>query len=725
MLRCNRWRVSAHQRSRIASSRVRAPQYWPNGNPETDLQTAVEIGSQRSQDSREFPAVGMEVAVLGMTQQKINSWLKLIPGVGSDSAAPKKDSQNPGLARIMIALLWILVASGFLFLACCAVFFFVSLSDQTNTATALSALFLATLVVWPTVGCAALLGICASIHRGWKASHSAFGQDLSSRVLAAGVVGVLFSKTLYVLFNVMINAGAELLWRIPAHVADEWKSGQLNALCRSTEISLFVGNCIQPLMAEFLKTTDVRLSPVIASVAVLDVGYVLLAVALWAFIGQLLSGEPKEGARSTPRWQQAITLLPSNRPATWANIWLFALITFGGMLCASAIIAIPVISEATPLSDKEISDAERDVDALLSDTEVAKRIPTESPLKGRFEDLTLPSNAVQVSQDAAGQAPQQDKDKAAAERSESAGTKPAAVPAADSRNVPVQVSDMAKRIEKDADTLWGEVSGAARRQVENTKTTARNLIAHQNLMLTNVRSKTGYIVDIRSWVESSGVSIFQRLDSCRGFIRESGDRFHDDASVLLTRVRAGSIVAPDAKRGLDDLSQLSTEIGASGSVFREYCFSGTFTRLPEAATMPSLGAFSFAEWLIKLGSIPLTLVAGMLGFGLVGAAISSVVRESSARKTGDPLVQNLGAVVIRGTSATVVVYLATKGGLAIVSGTAAPEPNAYVLLLTCFVASVFGDDVWVNARNWLAQRTRKPSGEAGEGKGAGESAAEK
>jgi hypothetical protein len=233
------------------------------------------------------------------------------------------------------------------------------------------------------------------------------------------------------------------------------------------------------------------------------------------------------------------------------------------------------------------------------------------------------------------------------------------------------------------------------RQIDDTKATAHQLIAKQNLVLTNARSKAGYIVDVKAWVERSRESIFERATSCHTAVDDFKQSFANTVDQLRRNVDSpqAAIYSPLANH-TDYFSN-----------YRQYCvaFLGGLTA-PEAASLPVLGAFSFATWLIKLGSIALTLVAGMLGFGLLGAAISSIIREGKARQPGEPLVKDLTSVAIRGMSATVVVYLAAKGGLAIIAGGAAPEPNSYVLLLTCFVASVFGDDVWVSTRKWFQGR---------------------
>ena len=125
---------------------------------------------------------------------------------------------------------------------------------------------------------------------------------------------------------------------------------------------------------------------------------------------------------------------------------------------------------------------------------------------------------------------------------------------------------------------------------------------------------------------------------------------------------------------------------------------------PRPALGGYLGPFGFvASWLVRTESLPLALVVGLLGFGLLGSACSTFVREQKIGGDDEILVKNLPGVVIRGLSAAIVVFLAVEGGLAIFAGgTADPSPNPYVLLLTCLIGAVFSEQVW----DWAQRRLR-------------------
>lgn len=163
--------------------------------------------------------------------------------------------------------------------------------------------------------------------------------------------------------------------------------------------------------------------------------------------------------------------------------------------------------------------------------------------------------------------------------------------------------------------------------------------------------------------------------------------------------------------------------------------------LPERGK--GLGVFQWVSgWLLQTDSLPLTMIVGMLGFGLLGAAASTFVREQKKRdqeeeefrkeqartghrppppteeeaasmeKPAQPLVLNLPSVVIRGGSAAIVVFLGIMGGLSVFSSEA--DPNPYALLFTCLVGAVFSEQVW----EWAEKRFGM-GGEGGDGKGKG------
>jgi len=138
-----------------------------------------------------------------------------------------------------------------------------------------------------------------------------------------------------------------------------------------------------------------------------------------------------------------------------------------------------------------------------------------------------------------------------------------------------------------------------------------------------------------------------------------------------------------------------------------------FTAVPPRQPLGGrLGPFGpIARWLLQTESLSLVSVVGLLGFGLLGAAASTVIRErGSAAAAEGRIVSSLASVTIRGLSAALVVFLAVKGGLTVFA-TGSPEPSPYVLMLTCLVAAVFSEPVWEGARVYLTTLIGRWTGE--------------
>jgi hypothetical protein len=127
-----------------------------------------------------------------------------------------------------------------------------------------------------------------------------------------------------------------------------------------------------------------------------------------------------------------------------------------------------------------------------------------------------------------------------------------------------------------------------------------------------------------------------------------------------------------------------------------------------------LGPFEpVAGWLLKTESLSLALVVSLLGFGLLGASASTIIRKHGAAMPppGEPLVPNLLSVIVRGLSAAMVVFLAVEGGLSVFAS-ASSEPNPYVLMLTCLIAAVFSEPVWAGAKSHLEGLVKRWSTES-------------
>lgn len=123
---------------------------------------------------------------------------------------------------------------------------------------------------------------------------------------------------------------------------------------------------------------------------------------------------------------------------------------------------------------------------------------------------------------------------------------------------------------------------------------------------------------------------------------------------------------------------------------------------------------SLSAWLRTQGSLELVTIIGMLGFGLVGASASRVVRRDRLSDgTRAPVGDNIANTLLSGVSGALATYLLVKAGLAVASADGA-APNPYLLLVTCFVAAVYWEDAWERVRKAVSGQDANEGGDDGQ-----------
>jgi hypothetical protein len=572
----------------------------------------------------------------------------------------------------MRALLALLLAGG---LACLALLAHLGLSRQDG-----SALFLAALLVWPLVALALLLLTAFLLRPLWTALAPALGHTAVTRLLAGGAVACLFADTVHTFIAALAAIFFELCVHVPRSIAGAWSGSLAQSACTS-----LAPGCLQPLLHTVINAGADALAHFGDRISTVDVAALAAAMACWVLLGQALSAAAVAQSHPDRRspWSALLPIL-TDRASPWrANLTLFVIIAVGATLSASALIALPLSVEVAALSERDVEQAQGGIDAFFNEiNDLPEHLPLDDKAKQAVHTL----------------------------RTEYAAS------LADNKEAADALEMVFAQLERDSDVVdvearrfWSGTREAALRQFDYLKNSAHDLIQRQNLADTSLRSKSGYVLDIKSWVEHAAREVRQHALTCREMVEVNHNDYLRSAHEVVeeARNRHGQLAA--------ETMQISQFLPKRDAV--AFCSGGYTPKTPNPISAPSLGPFSFATWLIRLNSLSLTLLTGMLGFGLLGASISSVIRDQNSRTDNEPLVKDLSQLLMRGMSATIVVYLAVKGSLAIFTGTSAPEPNAYVLLLTCFVASVFSDDVWVAAKKWLQGRLAGK-----EGFGAGEAA---
>jgi hypothetical protein len=405
-----------------------------------------------------------------------------------------------------------------------------------------------------------------------------------------------------------------------------------------------------------------------------------------AIVGQLVAGAGKQAKEKGPLIRP-FALMPEGKRQ---NTMLGMILLIAGYFSIAAITAIPDLTERSVIA--EASKPEK----LEEEFKAAAVIPTFSEPADPFAALRT------VVEDWQSKTPPI-----------AAATATPVDPAAILTPTPVVIDrkENAAAILQDLDDIKTsrlsamEVVRDAHKNFERASDQARRTattVYKQNLETRKgSRERANHFASLVGWFGYSFAQGADSIHSCERAFRSADAEAQSWASRVTSVLRRNENTpwrwwAQDSPRqGFDNLYPRYSE------TYRA-CYAVTsFQRMPEREDLgDTLGPFRVvAQWLVKTESLPLALIVGLIGFGLLGSACSTFVREQGGRKrtAGEPLVADLGGVIIRGASAAVVVFLAVVGGLTIFGGDTS-DPNPYILLLTCLVAAVFSERVWEWAR---------------------------
>ncbi|HEX8734223.1 MAG TPA: IPT/TIG domain-containing protein [Pyrinomonadaceae bacterium] len=240
------------------------------------------------------------------------------------------------------------------------------------------------------------------------------------------------------------------------------------------------------------------------------------------------------------------------------------------------------------------------------------------------------------------------------------------------------------------------------------------------------KERLQYFLNLTNWFSRTVTERNRVVSECVREIQMVNDRWQ----------RLGSSVSQAQNRPnyIDNLDDEMYDLYYGISRARGYCASlaresenlesGKMPQMAKLGEGSDLGIFYyFTFWLLKTESLSFALITGLLGFGLLGSACSTFIREHIQKNTAQQqsnnanpephadkvLVNDLTEVVVRGVAAAVVVFLALQGGLAIFSS-GNGQPNSYVLLLTCLVAAVFSESIWKRVQEELGKRLKEQDG---------------
>lgn len=199
-----------------------------------------------------------------------------------------------------------------------------------------------------------------------------------------------------------------------------------------------------------------------------------------------------------------------------------------------------------------------------------------------------------------------------------------------------------------------------------------------------------------------------------------------DAALATCLATTKSMLANVRRVGRDATNNLGLPVGRASSTCdsARYSYAPPPDRQSRADNLPIVK--DWTGWLIRSESVPLTIIVGLVGFSFLGAGLSRIVRagvvdEETARwlSVGDLLL-----FVLSGAAASLSIFVASYGGLAVLGGDGATDPNPYVVFVLCLVAAIYSEDVWRWLRkNVLKQVTAPDASEEPEGADGGDSGA--
>jgi hypothetical protein len=538
------------------------------------------------------------------------------------------------------------------------------------------------LVLWITF--AILRRVFRRIGRAVGDHANIFGATLSARLVSLGVVALILPRVVSAVIEAPVRFIVSLVYAVFVNLTRVW------APSNYTTENVVTWDRILGVILDILQKILYDLAQQLnAFFGQFSLASLVMALALWVIVGQLLDlvlETAPQGQLSKGRLIGFFERLPQ---ATRQNLLLAAIFVVSAYLSIAAMVAIPWLKEGQAAAD--FSQEKRQ--------QLQEALGTEEKFKQSFGG-DYAANPFAALADSALPQPQgsfaNDTLKAHWENL-LRNTKQAR-----DNNIAQRQPILAKW-ETFRQEVWSRKEKLMQSAVSGFESKRSTM---------GTQEQDFYFSEIYKWYRENLGELDGRLSRAQLLLVVRDGSWKSWAENVKTSLEAALRRLQSPQVSLAELPSItvyelySSEAGLSMALFeaQEVFALPAMDALPQPPKPGSQwGIFGLiAGWLLKTRALSLVLITGMLGFGLFGAAISSVVREQVTRAPGEPLVKDLANVVVRGLSAAVVVFLAVEGGVAIFT-TSDPQPNPYVLFFTCLVGAVFSERVWEWARERLNQ----------------------
>jgi hypothetical protein len=523
---------------------------------------------------------------------------------------------------------------------------------------------------------------------------SLFGDTAASRLIGLGVVAVLLPRAVVGLITVPIQVLVQMFVDIPQGIGRLNPPADEQLIVSLDQIALKLLRLLGGTIGEIGRA----LFQLFERIPVYEV---VLALALWVIVGQLLSppaGAAAAGAQGTGPVRLISYFQKLDDPQR-RYLWIALVFLAGIYLSIAAIVAIPWLQEDKAPQNLTRERLEKALLTLVPKVDEAEAAPVSAP----------PDPLVQL--DAALQQFSKRLETQSADADAEARARERAMMIEDIRQ-----SVNYTRLGRDGiHDRWRQLREQVRQRRGQVVNEALNAFEAEMLSPMSAQERAFFFRDIQRSVQNQVADMQRAVQECVRTVSEADkqvEAFAREASALLSAPDAGGGRYFTPRTGaLGPLSALLATRGCSA-----VSLSPTQYAAPDpGATWGPFGVV--AQWLLRTKSQALALITGMLGFGLLGAAIATFVRYPDTDTAGaSSPAGDAATIIIRGLAAAIVVFLAAKGGLAIVS-TSDAEPNAYVLFFTCLVGAVFSEGVWKWAKTKLDGFLSNDAGKTGSPRG--------
>lgn len=560
----------------------------------------------------------------------------------------------------------------------------------------------------------------------WEAVKTSFGRDASTRLTSLGIAALLLPSVVNSVATALVRFALGVVVYAPLALIGALQHGTApcanasDPACGAAQVASVAQAVTGALQAAFGQLDPKSVS---------SIAGVLVFLGVWTVAAQLFDhtvGGTGVGGEATGKgpihrlWSAIVGAKPHAR----TNVLFAVVLAVGTYLSIAAIASVPDLSE-TPLSADDVRQLSARFDEGAQSKEFDERYPAELPETYPFNTLqekltTLIAHGEGVAAPgahpvitaAASARPVVVAPTAASDATNTPGTAAQAAPSV-GFSVANQIEDeVHAQIEerKRVRDGWAALRTKVKQKLGDANATAKRVFEVTNLGRGGQREEAEHFLQIDEWYRQQTSELYRTLDRCENEIEELDNGWASWSSEV-----SKVIDAPNESRSFPPLLQFNP--------FNNLCtVSIELDPVPKREPLGDrLGPFGLiARWLLQTESLPLTLITGMLGFGLVGSAISSSIRgPADGNEKETPIVADLPLMCLRGVSAAFVIFLAVEGGIAIFAP-GITHPNPYVVLLTCFVAAVFSEDVWKKARAWFLSGGGGGTGAAGgAGSGAG------